>query len=255
MVSDKSVLNAEKTNLLKLSPIKFSQYPINLIYADQTLVETNTIKFLGLQLDSQLTWKTHIHYLLNKLSTVCCVMRRLSQILNIKTLRIVYFAHFHSLIKYGIIFWGNSTTMHKVFLIQENIIRIMLEIGSRCSCRIRFKVLEILLVPSLYIFSLMMFVVNNVDEFQTNSSVHGINTRCKIQLHIPSIRLSSIEKGVTYSSVKISNSLPSDILKLQIDKLIFKSALRRYLLTHVFYSVEEFSSLEQTIIYLHLKFF
>lgn len=133
------VLNAEKTNLVKFTLTRFSQCPINLIYPDQTHVETNTIKFLGLQLDSQLTWKTDINYLLNKLSTVCFITRRSSQILNIETMRIVYFTHFHSLIKYGIIFWGKSTTMHKVFLIQKKIIRIMLEIGSRCSCRNSFK--------------------------------------------------------------------------------------------------------------------
>jgi hypothetical protein len=82
----------------------------------------------------------------------------------------------------------------------------------------------------------MMFVVNNLGEFQTNSFLHGINTKCKIQLHIPAVRLSSIKKGVTYSSMKIFNSLPSNILKLQNDKLIFKSALRRYLRSHAFYS-------------------
>lgn len=124
-----------------------------------------------------------------------------------------------------------------------------------CSCRNWFKKLEIIPVPSLCIFSFMMFVLNNVDEFRTNSSVHGINIRCKIQLHVPSVRLSSVQKGVSYSSVKIVNSLPWNILKLQNDKLIFRSALRRYLLTHVFYSVEEFLSHEWTNIWLHLKFF
>jgi hypothetical protein len=81
----------KKTNLVKFTCTKFLQYPIKLIYADQTLVEKNIINFLGLQLDSQLTWKTRINYLLNKLSTVSFVVRRLSQILNIETLRIIYF--------------------------------------------------------------------------------------------------------------------------------------------------------------------
>ena len=47
------------------------------------------------------------------------IMRRMSHILNIDTLRIVYFVHFHMLIKYSIIFWGTSTTVHKVFLIKK----------------------------------------------------------------------------------------------------------------------------------------
>jgi len=40
-------------------------------------------------------------------------MRRLSYMLNSDTMTIIYYAHFHTLIKYGIIFWGTSTTMHK----------------------------------------------------------------------------------------------------------------------------------------------
>jgi len=61
----------------------------------------------------------HINYLLNKLSVVCFIMRRLVHMLNVETLKTVYFAHFHSVTKYGIIFWGRSTTIHKVFIIQE----------------------------------------------------------------------------------------------------------------------------------------
>jgi hypothetical protein len=89
-----------------------SYYTFNLMYADQVLPETDTIKCLGLQLDSHLMWKTHTNSLLNKLSTVCFIMRRLSYMLNSDTMTILYYAHFHTLIKYGIIFWGTSTTMH-----------------------------------------------------------------------------------------------------------------------------------------------
>jgi hypothetical protein len=40
-------------------------------------------------------------------------------------------------------------------------------------------------------FSLMMFGVNNPDNFQTNSVVHGMNTTGKHQLHTPAVNLSS----------------------------------------------------------------
>jgi hypothetical protein len=99
-------------------------------------------------------------FLLNKLSSVGYIMRRLVHILNLETLKVVYFAHFHSLISYGITFWGNSPTMHKVFLVQKMILRIMLGLGPRCSCRSWFIKLGILPVPSLYIFLLIcLFVI------------------------------------------------------------------------------------------------
>jgi hypothetical protein len=47
-------------------------------------------------------------------------------------------------------------------------------------------------------------------------------------------------KGVTYSATKILNHVPSNILELQENKALFKSALRKYLLTHILYTVEEF---------------
>jgi hypothetical protein len=143
-------------------------------------MEAATIKLLGLQLDSQLTWKAHINILLNKLSSVCYIMRRLVHILNLETLKVVYFAHFHSLISYCIILWGNSPTMHKVFLVQKRILRIMLGLGPRCSCRSWFVKLDILPVPSLYIFLLIMFICDNPDNFKTNSLIHNFNTRSKI---------------------------------------------------------------------------
>ena len=113
------VLSTNKTYTIKFVSYKAPIYPLHLIDADQTLSVTDTIKFLGLHLDSHLSWKSHTNVLVRKLSSVCYVLRKLSNILNIVTLRIVYFAYFQSLVNYGIIFWGSSSTMHNVFLMQK----------------------------------------------------------------------------------------------------------------------------------------
>ena len=42
-------------------------------------------------------------------------------------------------------------------------------------------------------------------------------------------------------------NLPSRILILRNDKIEFKSAMNRYLTAHAFYSLEEFSSLDEYI--------
>jgi hypothetical protein len=84
----------------------------------------------------------------------------------------------------------------------------VLGISSRISGRKWFKKLEILPIPSLYIYSVLLFVVDNLHYFRTNSSVHKINTRYKNHLHIPSLRLSTIQRSTTYFTVKIFNKLP-----------------------------------------------
>ena len=93
----------------------------------------------------------------------------------------------------------------------------------------------------MYIYSVIS-VFDNMLYLHTNSSINKINTRYKNQLHVPSVRLSAVQRGTTYSAVNVLNILPARISGLKIGKIIFKSALRKYLLTPVFYSIEEFVS-------------
>jgi hypothetical protein len=110
----------------------------------------------------------------------------------------------------------------------------------RTSCRRLFKKLEILTLPSQYIYSLMSFFIGNQENFLTNSSVHSINTRNKHHLHRPIANPSCFQKGASYSGIRIFNSLPRSITSLKNEKTQFKVALRNFLNAHFFYSVDEF---------------
>jgi IS1 family transposase len=155
------------------------------------------------------------------------------------TLSSQFILHIFTL-QYGIIFWGNLANSRKIFTLQKKIIRIMVGAHPRTSCRSLFKKLEISPVPCQYIFSLMNFLVDNQENFQTNSSIHSINTRNKHHLHRPIANLSCFQKSTFDSSIRIINSLPSNIQNLKNEKEQFKPALRRYLNAHSFYSVDEF---------------
>ena len=88
----------------------------------------------------------------------------------------------------------------------------------------------------------MLFVVEDLHYFQTNSSIHEINTRYKNHLQIPPVRLAAMQRGSIYSAIKTFNTLPTGISGHKNNNKLFKSALRKYLLTHIFYSIEEFLS-------------
>jgi hypothetical protein len=145
-------------------------------------------------------------------------------------------------VKYGIVFWGNSYNLNKVFLLQKRILGIMLGLSCRSSCKFWFKKLDILTVPCLYIFSLAMFVINNPSYFQTNTSLHSIDTRQKNKLRKPLYKLSSIQKVSIYTAISVYNKLPSCITQHQHNEVWFRNALKKYLLMHTFYTVEEFLS-------------
>ena len=71
----------------------------------------------------------------------------------------------------------------------------------------------------------MLFAVKNPNFYQTNSSVHGMNTRHQNKLHITSVRLTSIQRGFYYSSVKLFNHLPQNRLKYCNNTHTFKALL------------------------------
>ena len=54
--------------------------------------------------------------------------------------------------------------------------------------------------------TLMMFVINNLESFRTNSSVYGMNKRNKTHLHRPVTNLPYFQKSVSYTCIKIFKS-------------------------------------------------
>jgi hypothetical protein len=102
----------------------------------------------------------------------------------------------------------------------------MLRLSSWSSYRKLFKKLETLPIQSLYILhSLMLLFVDNMHYLQTNSSVHDISTRYEIQLHIPLVRLSVIQRSIAYFAITVFNKLPPSISRLKNDKQFFLSLL------------------------------
>jgi hypothetical protein len=72
-------------------------------------------KFLGLKTDNHLSWKNHIDQLVPKLFGAHYAVKSLLHIDNTDTLKSIYVAYFHFLMKYGIIFCGKSSHSKKVF--------------------------------------------------------------------------------------------------------------------------------------------
>jgi len=129
-----------------------------------------------------------------KLIGSCYTIRSVVHISNINTFKSIYSAYFHSVIKYEIIFWCSSSKQWEVFNLHKKTVRIMAGAQPRTSCRSLFRQLEILPVSCQYILSLKSFIIDNQEVFQTNSSIHNINTRNKHLLHRPKANLSCSQK-------------------------------------------------------------
>jgi hypothetical protein len=85
-----------------------------------------------------------------------------------------------------------------------------------------------------------MFVVKNRDLFKLNSDIHGFNTKYDSDFHLPSAKLNLCQKGVFYSGIKTYIHLPKTIKKLSHDVKQFRLALKRFIISNSFYSLEEY---------------
>ena len=144
--------------------------------------------------------------------------------------------------RYGLIFGGNSHYSNTIFILQKRIIRIIMGLRSRHSCREHFEKLKILPLKSQYILSLPLFVVGNRSYFKENSDIHNINTRTKSNLHQPLANLSTYQKGAYYYGIKVFSSLPSQIKDLSANRNQFRCALESFLYSHSFYTLDEYFS-------------
>jgi hypothetical protein len=104
------------------------------------------------------------------------------------------------------------------------------------SCRELFKDLKILPLHSEYIFSLSLFVVKNKD--QSNQENHSINTIYSINLHLPTSSLAVYQRGLTIMELRVFNHLPPNIKSLSNEVRLLQPALKRFLLSNSFYSLD-----------------
>ena len=95
------VPNLDKTNIMK--------------FITKNIEETVNTKFLGLRTENHIHWKNHIEQMIPKLNAACYTIRSMVHISNIYTLKSNFYAYFCSIIKYGVIFWGNSSNSGKIF--------------------------------------------------------------------------------------------------------------------------------------------
>ena len=133
--------------------------------------------FLGLQLDSRLQWSAHVDYVAGRLTSAYYAIVNLKSFMDPKQLLNIYYALAHSHLSYLLLYWGQTTELQRLFIIQKRIIRKIFFLNPLQSCRETFQQHKILTLPNALIFSAVIFVKKNISRFPNASSVHKCNTR------------------------------------------------------------------------------
>jgi hypothetical protein len=187
-----------------------------------------------------MSWKYHFEELESKLDKSCYLIRLVKKFMSLEIVRLTYFSYVHSVPSYGIIFWGNSSYSKSFFKVQKVIIRVITNSCRRGSCSELFRQLNILPLQSEYIFSLLLFIIKNKDQFLASSEVQDINTRYNSNLHLPLANLTLYQKGV-FLMYKVGFIISCSQLSWTYQMTeTFTIAVKRYILDNSFHNMEEY---------------
>jgi hypothetical protein len=181
------ILNTEKTKFLLIqSPhIKPSQEPIQIIGHTygclhiekrdckcKVIEVVDKFKYLGLTIDKHINWKIHVDTVCNRLRSILCKIISLKNIVNIKTLRMLYHALAEAVIGYGLIAYGRTfkTYLDKILNLQLRLLKNIIDKNTRANCSndytVLFKKLNILPVHDKVKYLIATEQFNN-PEFKT----------------------------------------------------------------------------------------
>jgi len=89
------------------------------------LENKNYVKYLGILLDSNLTWKPHIDLISDKISKIIGLISKLRHFVPTATLIAIYKSLIQPYLSYGICAWGQACQSHlnKILLLQKKVLR------------------------------------------------------------------------------------------------------------------------------------
>lgn len=164
-------LNTEKTNYICFTPSNKSQpdhnFDIkihtcsdsgNLICNCPTIEKVRQTKYLGIMLDQQLNWHSHLELLTNRTRKLIWVFKSLRQVMNNKLKNKIYVALAQSVLTYCIPIWGGADKTHFLALerAQRSLIKVIYSKPYRFPTDKLYKMSGLLTVRKLYILNLIL---------------------------------------------------------------------------------------------------
>jgi hypothetical protein len=181
------------------------------IIKDRQITYASGTKFLGIWLDKNFTWDLHRDNLVCKLSKLCCALRTSRNLIDDNVARIMYYAYFYPVLKYGIVFWGISKNYKKVFILQKRAMRVLANVSRTTNCKPSFRASKIMTLPCMYIYEILLQFKMSMNNYKTNSMIHLHDTRQKSDLFITGHNTKLFEQSTTYSGISIYNRLAKEI--------------------------------------------
>ena len=214
--ANKLSLNVNKTRYMIFhQPQKKFKIPV--IKIKNTLIErVETFNFLGIILDTNLTWNSHIMKISNKISKSLGILNKLKRILPIDAKLKIYNSIILSHINYGILLWGFKSSSLKT--IQKKVIRTITCSKYNAHTDPLFKKLGLLKVEDIFKISKIKFYYRflnqtlpiNIQKLPLfpNSEIYTRDTRYAENLFVNRYSHAFAKNCLRYDLPETINSLP-----------------------------------------------
>ena len=124
-------LNIDKTNFVVFHPPRI-KIPESVIirFGSKQIKRESCVKFPGILLDENLSWKVHINELSKKLSRTVGIFYKIRHFCPSDILRTHYYSLFYSFLSYGISVWDFTFNSYfeKLSLVQKKIVKVMIKL-------------------------------------------------------------------------------------------------------------------------------
>ena len=238
--SNKMSLNVDKTHFMifKSQSKKVSREK-NIIINGSQISEVTSTKFLGVMIDSHLTWKPHIDYISKKIAKNIGIIIKARRIFEKDTLLTLYYSFIFPYFNYCIQLWGSTykSYLDKLVILQKKVIRIIAGVNRRMHSVPIFNNLRVLNLDNLFRYSigLLMYkyhhgwLPNVLDMFTKNKDIHAHNTRQGSYLHIPKVSSELGKMSFKFQAVKIWNQI-FKFIRTDVKIGTFKKYLKTFLI-------------------------
>lgn len=220
-------LNVKKTNYIAFSKTEVNRPPFSFIkvnnLTDKIYGVTNT-KYLGVVIDQYLKWDLHSIYLTQKLKYLIYKFYTIRQMLNTSILITLYQSLVESILRYGILVWGNmyNNSLRPLQVIQNRILKIIFKKEFLYPTQLLYNK-TILNLRTLYFYVLCCYIHKNDKSKCGVHHEYATRINTNKQLSIPRCYSEFSKKSIKYLGPKLYNLLPNHIKSTNI-KVFSKSA-------------------------------
>jgi hypothetical protein len=210
-------LNTEKTSFMIFRARQKPLDSIPEIYINgNKIAEVHTTKFLGLKIDSHLSWNDHIQFIATKISKGAGILHKLKNDLPPICLRLLYYTLVHPHLNYCALTWMNTSKTNKVRLLklQKKAVRSILHKPSKEPSLPLFKSMKILPVHEFIRYRGGVYIFKNrtINKFFMYSfTIHGHGTRNASDCYTSFNRTEISKLSLLGQTAKIWNSIPVEI--------------------------------------------